>query len=82
MEFSQIAIIGFGEAGPAFAQGMLENGARSVRAYDILIDDAATAPAQRAKAEALGVSAARSNAEAVLDADLIISTVTADRAGS
>lgn len=80
MEFSQIAIIGFGEAGPAFGHGMLENGARVVRAYDILINDPVSEPAQRAKTQALGIAASSSNHEAVTDADLIISTVTADRA--
>lgn len=80
MSFDRIAIIGFGEAGPAFAQGFLENGAKDVRAFDILHDDPVSRAAFVAKAEKLGVIACASNAEAVSDADLIVSTVTADRA--
>jgi len=80
MGFDRIAIIGFGEAGPAFAQGFLANGAGEVRAYDLLIDDPKTRDAQRARTEAMGVIAAASNADAVRGADLVVSTVTADQA--
>lgn len=80
MTFERIAIIGFGEAGPAFAAGFLANGVGEVRAYDILIDDPSSSDAIRRKAEALGVSACETNAAAVEGVDLVVSTVTADRA--
>lgn len=80
MGFQRIAIIGFGEAGPAFAKGFLSTGASDVRAYDILIDDPSRAEAQRAKTTAAGVTPAASNAAAVADAELVVSTVTSDRA--
>jgi 3-hydroxyisobutyrate dehydrogenase-like beta-hydroxyacid dehydrogenase len=80
MGFQRIAVIGFGEAGPAFAKGFLTTGASDVRAYDILIDDPARGDAQRRKTAALGVTPAATNAEAVAGAELVLSTVTSDRA--
>lgn len=79
MRFEKVAIIGFGEAGPVFAKAFLDAGAQEVSAYDILINDAAAATAQRAKTEALGIKAAVSSDEAVAQATLVISTVTADQ---
>ena len=35
MTFNSIAIIGFGEAGPAFAKGFRNSGATTARAFDI-----------------------------------------------
>lgn len=80
MSFQRVAIIGFGEAGPAFAKGFLATGATDVRAYDILIDDPSRADTQRKKTTALGVTPAATNAEAVAGAELVVSTVTSDRA--
>ena len=79
MPYDKVALIGFGEAGPVFARAFLDAGVGRVSAYDILIDDPATAAAQRNKTEALGVEAAASPAQAVRDAALIVSTVTADQ---
>src|SRR6478735_3206260 len=79
MGFKRVAIIGFGEAGPAFAKGFLATGAAEVRAYDILVDDPTRRDAQIAKTKAAGVVPALTNAEAVKDAELVLSTVTSDR---
>jgi 3-hydroxyisobutyrate dehydrogenase-like beta-hydroxyacid dehydrogenase len=79
MAFQKIAIVGFGEAGPVFATAFLKAGVPTVSAYDILIDDPATAEGQRAKTEALGVRPAETIGEAVAGAEVILSTVTADQ---
>jgi 3-hydroxyisobutyrate dehydrogenase-like beta-hydroxyacid dehydrogenase len=75
LEFRTIAIIGFGEAGGVLGAELARRGA-GVRAYDILLDDAAGREAMRRKAQAAGVAAA-SHAGAVRGADLVISAVTA-----
>jgi 3-hydroxyisobutyrate dehydrogenase-like beta-hydroxyacid dehydrogenase len=79
MAFEKIAVVGFGEAGPVFAAAFLNAGVPKVSAYDILIDDPRTAERLRAKTEALGVGAAETIGEAVADAEVIVSTVTADQ---
>lgn len=79
MGFKRVAIIGFGEAGPAFAKGFLATGASEVRAYDILVDDPARRDAQIDKTKAAGVVPAMTNADAVDGAELVLSTVTSDR---
>jgi 3-hydroxyisobutyrate dehydrogenase-like beta-hydroxyacid dehydrogenase len=77
--FDKVAVLGFGEAGPVFARACLDAGVGTVAAYDILIADPATAGAQRAKTEALGVVASGDPASAARGAQLILSTVTADQ---
>ncbi len=79
MRFDKVAVIGFGEAGPVFAKAFLDAGAARVSAYDILIDDPATEAAQRAKTEALGIEPAETSEQAVAEAALVLSTVTADQ---
>jgi len=79
MAFTKIAVLGFGEAGPVFAAAFIDAGIAEVSAYDILLDDPASAARQRAKTEALGVVAAADTGTAVNGADLILSTVTADQ---
>ncbi|MEQ9331426.1 DUF1932 domain-containing protein [Thalassobaculum sp.] len=76
----RLAFIGFGEAGPLIAGGLLGAGAASVAAYDILVDDPAARDAWIAKAGAVPARACAQPAEAVGDADLILSTVTSERA--
>lgn len=76
----KLAFIGFGEAGPQIAQGMLGAGAKSVAAYDLLVTDPATQDAWSAKAESAGAKPCATPAEAVAEADLILSTVTSERA--
>ncbi|MXP40548.1 DUF1932 domain-containing protein [Altererythrobacter soli] len=67
----RVALIGFGEAGETFARAGAWNG-RS-RSWDIL-------PARRAAMAACGVEAASSAAEALADAEIVLSLVTADAA--
>ncbi len=74
--FKTIAVIGFGEAGGILGAELAKQG-RTVRTYDILLDDAAAREALRRKAAAAGVAAADSHAAAVAGADLVISAVTA-----
>jgi 3-hydroxyisobutyrate dehydrogenase-like beta-hydroxyacid dehydrogenase len=76
----RLAFIGFGEAGPQIAQGMLGAGAGSVAAYDLLVADAANKDAWIAKTESVGARACATPADAVAEADLILSTVTSERA--
>lgn len=76
----RLAFIGFGEAGPELARGLLGAGAKSVGAYDILAADPATRDAWVAKTESVGARACDTPAEAVAEADLILSTVTSERA--
>lgn len=76
----RLAFIGFGEAGPLIAEGLLGAGVASVSAYDILVDDPATRDAWIAKAEATGARACGTLSEAISDAGLVLSTVTSERA--
>ena len=76
MGLDDLALIGFGEAGMAFAGAWHA----PVRAYDIKTDDPATAGAKRADYAGLGAHGAATLAEALAGADLIISVVTADQA--
>jgi 3-hydroxyisobutyrate dehydrogenase-like beta-hydroxyacid dehydrogenase len=71
-----LALIGFGEAGMAFASAW----DAPVRAWDIKTDDPATASAKRAdyaRHKAVGTATL---ADALAGADLVISVVTADQA--
>jgi 3-hydroxyisobutyrate dehydrogenase-like beta-hydroxyacid dehydrogenase len=72
----QLALIGFGEAGMAFASAW----EAPVRAYDIKTDDPATAAAKRADYARWGASGTATLAEALAGAVLVISIVTADQA--
>ena len=75
-ETRDVALIGFGEAGMAFAGAWR---ARAI-AYDIKTDDPALAAAKRADYARLGVAGADSLAEALAGARLVLSLVTADQA--
>ncbi len=66
------AIIGFGEAGPVFADAFVAAGWH-VSAFDIL-------PQRAAAARALSVRFARDHQDAAAGADLVLSTVTASEA--
>ena len=72
----RIAFIGFGEAGQAIASGLRDSGIEQIAAWDILFPVAAGAKLS-ANGETFGVRLASSAADAVRDADLIISAVTA-----
>lgn len=73
---SSIAFIGFGEAGQTIGRGLLAQGA-TLRAYDILFDDAADGGRLRRAADSLGVAATRNHVEAVREADVVFLAVTA-----
>jgi len=66
-----IAFIGFGEAGQAIAAGLREAGVETVAAWDVLFPQAAGGKL-KAAAQAAGVRCAKSAADAVRGADLII----------
>ena len=70
-----IAFIGFGEAGGLIAKGLQGAGATVGACYDILIEDPKTAGKIADKARAQGVRAARTPAEAVAGADVVLSAV-------
>lgn len=69
----RIAYIGFGEAGTAFATP-------GARAYDRLTDHPATRAAKQADFAAAGVTGCARAAEALQDAEIVFSLVTADQA--
>lgn len=71
-----LALIGFGEAGMAFASAW----DAPVRAYDIKTDDPATAAAKRADYARYGAHGAATLAEALAGAELVLCLVTADQA--
>ncbi len=72
----RISFVGFGEAGQAIASGLRESGLERISAWDILFPEAAGERLKSAGAT-IGVRCAASAAEAVRDADLIVSAVTA-----
>jgi 3-hydroxyisobutyrate dehydrogenase-like beta-hydroxyacid dehydrogenase len=73
-----IAFIGFGEVGHRFAADLLAGGKASIAAYDLLFDDPGGDAERMARCKALGVTPARSAAEAAHGAAIVISAVTAD----
>lgn len=74
----KLALIGFGEAGMAFAEGMA--GALDVTAFDIKTLDPALAEAKRDEYRRGGVAGAESLGEALGGREVVISVVTADQA--
>jgi 3-hydroxyisobutyrate dehydrogenase-like beta-hydroxyacid dehydrogenase len=78
--FKRIAIIGFGEAGTILGADLVAAGC-DVATYDILFDAPEARAAMRAKAERVRVRAADTLPDAVKDAQLIISAVTASSSG-
>ncbi len=75
----KIASIGFGEAAAAFAGGWRASGADIV-AFDIKVDDRATAASIRRRIEDHGAVSADNAADALAGADVAFSLVTADQA--
>src|SRR5206468_8633451 len=73
----RVALVGYGEVGGIFGTALVKAGVRTVTAFDVLIADASWAAKARTHAESDGVELARSNIEAIANADLIISAVTA-----
>jgi len=76
----KFAFIGFGEAGPLIARGLSNAGAGPISAYDILIENPETRDGWVGRAAAGGARPFDSLADAVADADIILSTVTSERA--
>jgi 3-hydroxyisobutyrate dehydrogenase-like beta-hydroxyacid dehydrogenase len=72
----RIAFIGFGEAGLAIAAGLNDADAAQMAAWDILFPDVAGKKLQQA-ADAAGVRCAVSAEDAVQEAQIVISAVTA-----
>jgi 3-hydroxyisobutyrate dehydrogenase-like beta-hydroxyacid dehydrogenase len=75
---TRIALIGFGEAAQLFAGA--GSWAAAARAYDKLTDHSATRAGKLADYSKFGIQGAESAREAVADADLVISLVTAGEA--
>jgi 3-hydroxyisobutyrate dehydrogenase-like beta-hydroxyacid dehydrogenase len=71
-----ICFIGFGEAGQAIASGLREAGVETISAWDILFPQREGDKLRRT-AETIGVRCAASAADAVRQADMIVSAVTA-----
>jgi len=76
----RVTFIGFGEAGQAIAAGLHDDDAAQMTAWDILFPQAAGNKLRRA-ADASAVRCAASAADAVRDAELVISAVTAASSG-
>ena len=72
----RVSFIGFGEAGQAIASGLRESGIERIAAWDILFPEK-SGERLRAAGERIGVRLAASAAEAVAEADMIVSAVTA-----
>lgn len=78
LNFYKIAVIGYGEVGKIFSIGLLDKpGISSVSAWDLKFIDSKFSSEQLAHAKKHGIDAKLSVSEACLDADLVISAVTA-----
>ncbi|MFC4347108.1 DUF1932 domain-containing protein [Kordiimonas lipolytica] len=77
---TRIALIGFGEVGQTLAEDLVGLGHKALTTYDIQFPDAASKPS-KAMPDHPAVTGCRSAADAVADADLVISAVTAERTG-
>jgi 3-hydroxyisobutyrate dehydrogenase-like beta-hydroxyacid dehydrogenase len=71
----RIALVGFGEVGGLFAQGLIGSGRHDVAAYDILMADPGAAI--HGKARSVGAVACPSAASAAAGAAIVMSAVTA-----
>lgn len=72
--FSRVALIGFGEVGQTLAADLLKAGAE-ISAYDILFDNADSAPSRAART--IAVRKGRNTTDAIANTELIVSAVTA-----
>jgi len=72
----RISFIGFGEAGQAIASGLREAGVERIAAWDILFPVTEGEDLKKA-GQSIGVRLASSAADAVREADIVISAVTA-----
>ncbi len=76
----QITFVGMGEAGGAIVSGWGEAQQGKISAYDIKTDNPETAAVMLTRYRELGVRGCLTAAEAVAEADVVFSTVTADQA--
>jgi 3-hydroxyisobutyrate dehydrogenase-like beta-hydroxyacid dehydrogenase len=72
-----ISFIGFGEVGQTFAKDLLKRNGVRIAAYDLKFDEPGGQDANKAIAQAMGVRAATSAADASREARVVISAVTA-----
>jgi 3-hydroxyisobutyrate dehydrogenase-like beta-hydroxyacid dehydrogenase len=75
-----VALIGYGEVGRILAEDLTQEGGAGrqvVSAYDLALEDDAGGATMRAHARAHHVTLAGSHAEAVVEAQLVVSAVTA-----
>lgn len=72
---TRVALIGLGEVGRTFAEGLREVGIEDIRAWDTAFTDAESRASRNARDLKLSVSPSAS--DAVTDADLVVSAVTA-----
>jgi 3-hydroxyisobutyrate dehydrogenase-like beta-hydroxyacid dehydrogenase len=72
--FSRVALIGFGEVGQTLAADLIKAGAE-VSAYDVLFDNPDSAPLRATRT--IAVRKAKSASDAIANAELIVSAVTA-----
>ncbi len=72
-----VGLIGYGEVGKIFSNGLKAKGLNWVGAWDVIFGDAMFGGAQRLHAQAHGVIACESARQVCLKANLIISAVTA-----
>ena len=75
---STVSLVGFGEAGQAFAGA--EGWQGRARVYDLLTDDETARPAKHADYRRAGAKGADSLAQALSGSPLVLSLVTADQA--
>jgi 3-hydroxyisobutyrate dehydrogenase-like beta-hydroxyacid dehydrogenase len=75
--FPAFALIGFGEAGQALAEGLRGEGVTRFATWDILFPDAQRGAPLRAAAGRLGVRIAADCTDALGGADIVVSAVTA-----
>ena len=73
----RVALIGYGEVGGIFGAALVKAGVHGVTAFDILLADSAWATEARTRSARDSVALARSTNDAIANADLIISAVTA-----
>jgi len=77
MKLPAFTLIGFGEAGQAFAEGLRREGVETIAAWDILFPDEKRGANLRAAAKRLGARMGTNAIDAVRGADIVIAAVTA-----
>lgn len=73
----RIALVGYGEVGGIFGAALARTGLREVKAFDILASDSSWSANANARANRDGVILAKRIDDAVANADLVVSAVTA-----